>query len=209
MSAPTPRGPYRGKRAVDLAVVGVAALPAALLGGVAALAVRLTSRGPVLFRQERVGRGGRPFLLLKLRTMHADGPNPVFPDADRITAVGRLLRRTSVDELPQLWNVVKGDMSVVGPRPTLAYQVARYDERQRGRLAVRPGLTGLAQVRLRNTAPWAERIELDLEYVQAQSLWLDVRILLSSVAVVLRNLLPGGAGVDGHPIDDPLARPEP
>jgi lipopolysaccharide/colanic/teichoic acid biosynthesis glycosyltransferase len=203
MSTPGPRGPYRGKRLVDLLLVALAALPAALLGGVGALAVRLTSPGPVLFRQERVGRDGQPFSLLKLRTMRAVGPNPVFPDDDRITPVGHVLRRTSVDELPQLWNVARGEMSVVGPRPTLGYQVARYDERQRGRLAVRPGLTGLAQVRLRNAAPWAERIELDLDYVERQSPWLDLRILVSSVGVVL-----GGSGAAGHPTDDPLARPE-
>jgi lipopolysaccharide/colanic/teichoic acid biosynthesis glycosyltransferase len=200
-------GPYRGKRAFDLVLVAVAALPAAVVGGLGALAVRLSSRGPVLFRQERVGRDGEPFSLLKLRTMRADGPNPVFPDADRTTPVGKVLRRTSVDELPQLWNVARGDMSVVGPRPTLGYQVARYSERQRGRLAVRPGLTGLAQVRLRNAAPWAERIELDLDYVERQSLALDVRILVRSVLVVLQGALGRGGGVGGHPADDPIARP--
>jgi lipopolysaccharide/colanic/teichoic acid biosynthesis glycosyltransferase len=188
---------------LDLVLVAVAAVPAVLLGGGAAALVRLTSRGPALFRQERVGRAGQPFTLLKLRTMtHSAAPNPVFPDEDRITAVGRVLRRTSLDELPQLWNVARGDMSVVGPRPTLAYQVERYDDRQRERLAVRPGLTGLAQVRLRNAAPWAERIELDLEYVHRQSVGLDLRILARSVLVVLR-----GSGVEGHPTDDPLAAP--
>jgi lipopolysaccharide/colanic/teichoic acid biosynthesis glycosyltransferase len=199
-------GPYRGKRLVDLVLVLVAAAPAAVLGGLGALAVRASSPGPVLFRQERVGRDGVPFSLLKLRTMRADAANPVFPDADRITPVGRVLRRTSVDELPQLWNVLRGDMSVVGPRPTLGYQVARYDERQRGRLAVRPGLTGLAQVRLRNAAPWAERIVFDLDYVDRQSPALDARILLRSVLVVLQGALGGGGGVEGHPTDDPLAR---
>lgn len=197
--------PYRGKRLVDLLVLAVAALPAAVLGAVAALAVRASSRGPVLFRQQRVGRDGRPFTLLKLRTMaHHDEPNPVFPDADRITGVGRVLRRTSLDELPQLWNVARGDMSVVGPRPTLPYQVARYTDRQRRRLAVRPGLTGLAQVRLRNAAPWAERIEVDLEYLDRQSPWFDLAVLVRSVAAVVR-----GSGVGGHPQDDPLARLEP
>jgi lipopolysaccharide/colanic/teichoic acid biosynthesis glycosyltransferase len=128
--------------------------------------------------------------------------NPLFPDRDRITGVGRLLRRFSLDELPQLLNVVNGEMSIVGPRPTLAYQVARYDDRQRGRLTVRPGVTGLAQVRGRNAMPWAERIELDLEYVRTQSLWRDVQILWWTLAAVIR-----GAGVEGHPTDDPLARP--
>jgi lipopolysaccharide/colanic/teichoic acid biosynthesis glycosyltransferase len=196
-------GPYRGKRAVDLLVVAGAAVPAAALGVLAAAAVKATSPGPVLFRQERVGRDGRPFVLMKLRTMvHDDEPNPIFPDADRITRVGRVLRRTSLDELPQLWNVVRGEMSVVGPRPTLAYQVARYDGRQRRRLAVRPGLTGWAQVKGRNATRWAERIELDLEYVDRQSVRTDLAILVRSIGTVLR-----GGGVDGHPTDDPLARP--
>jgi lipopolysaccharide/colanic/teichoic acid biosynthesis glycosyltransferase len=120
-----------------------------------------------------------------------------------VTPVGRVLRRTSLDELPQLWNVVKGDMSIVGPRPTVAKQVARYDERQRGRLAVRPGLTGLAQVRGRNALTWAERIDLDLEYVRTQSVGLDLRILASTVRVVFV-----GEGVGGHPTDDPIAAPD-
>jgi len=195
--------PYRGKRLFDLLVVVLTAVPASLLGLSAAVAVRASSSGPVLFRQERVGRGGQTFELLKLRTMtHHAEPNPIFPDADRITPVGRVLRRTSLDELPQLWNVARGDMSVVGPRPTLVYQVERYDDRQRGRLAIKPGLTGLAQVRGRNTTTWAERIEADLEYVERQSPWLDIGILLRSVLVVLR-----GGGVEGHPTDDPIAAP--
>ena len=196
-------GPYRGKRAVDLVLVAGAAVPAAGLGALAAVAVKATSRGPVLFRQERVGQGGRPFVVLKLRTMVNDD-NPVFPDADRITRVGRLLRRTSLDELPQLWNVLRGDMSVVGPRPTLAYQVERYDDRQRRRLAVRPGLTGWAQVKGRNATRWAERIELDLEYLDRQSVRTDLGILVRSVMTVLR-----GGGVEGHPTDDPIARLDP
>ena len=120
-----------------------------MLGAVCAVAVRLTSPGPVLFRQERIGMGGEPFEMVKFRSMR-HGVNPIFPDADRITRVGRLLRRTSLDELPNLINVARGEMSIVGPRPTLAYQVERYDDRQRNRLAVRPGLTGLAQVNGRN-----------------------------------------------------------
>lgn len=197
------RGPYRGKRLVDLCLVAIASLPAALLAAAAAILVKATSRGPVLFRQERVGRGGVPFTLLKLRTMvHSTEPNPVVPDADRITPAGRFLRRASLDELPQLLNVLRGDMSVVGPRPTLAYQVERYTDRQRGRLAARPGLTGLAQVRGRNATTWAERIEADLEYIRRQSPALDLVILLRSVAVVVR-----GSGVGGHAADDPISAP--
>lgn len=190
--------PYRGKRAVDLAVLVVVAVPAFALGLVCALAVRLTSRGPVLFRQERIGMGGRPFEVLKFRTMVA-GDNPIVPDAARITAVGRWLRRFSLDELPQLVNVARGEMSVVGPRPTLRYQVERYDDRQWQRLSVRPGLTGLAQIRGRNALSWAERIEHDLEYVQTQSVLLDARILAGTARVMLT-----GEGVEGHAADDPL-----
>jgi lipopolysaccharide/colanic/teichoic acid biosynthesis glycosyltransferase len=194
-------GPYRGKRAVDLALVAVVALPALVIGLVAALAIRLTSHGPVLFRQERIGLGGEPFELVKFRTMVA-GENPVFPDAGRITRVGRLLRRLSFDEIPQLVNILRGDMSVVGPRPTLSYQVERYDETQRRRLEVRPGVSGWAQLKGRNEIPWAQRIELDLEYIDhVQSPLADLKILFRSMLSALR-----GGGVEGHPADDPLAK---
>jgi lipopolysaccharide/colanic/teichoic acid biosynthesis glycosyltransferase len=193
---------YRGKRALDWTVLIGVALPALLLGAICATAVRLTSRGPVLFRQDRVGLCGKRFRIFKFRTMfHRPEGNSLFPHADEITPVGRCLRRLSLDELPQLLNVVCGDMSIVGPRPTLAYQVARYSERQRRRLASRPGLTGLAQVRGRNTLAWPDRIELDLEYVDRQSIALDLSILASTFSAVVR-----GSGVEGHPLDDPLAR---
>lgn len=193
--------PYRGKRLVDLAVLAVVALPAALVGVVCAVAVRVTSRGPVLFLQERIGQDGVPFTVWKFRTMVA-GDNPIFPDATRITSAGRWLRRLSLDELPQLVNVARGEMSIVGPRPTLAYQVERYTDRQRSRLDVRPGLTGLAQVNGRNALSWSDRIEWDLAYVQTQSPLLDLRILARTLATVL-----GGEGTEGHPTDDPLAAP--
>jgi len=191
--------PYRGKRVVDLAVLAVVLAPATALGLVCALAVRLTSKGPVLFYQERIGRDGVPFVVVKFRTMVA-GDNPIFPDATRITSAGRWLRRLSLDELPQLINVARGEMSIVGPRPTLAYQVERYTDRQRLRLCVRPGLTGLAQIRGRNALGWGERIEYDIEYVQTQSVRTDARILLGTLRVVLT-----GEGAEGHPTDDPLA----
>lgn len=194
-----PDRPYRGKRAVDLCLLAVVAMPAALVGAVCALAVRATSPGPVFFRQERVGMDGRPFTVWKFRTMVA-GDNPVFPDASRITPVGRVLRRLSLDELPQLINVARGEMSVVGPRPTLAYQVERYDARQRRRLAVRPGLTGLAQVNGRNALDWPTRIEFDVRYVETQSVRTDLQILARTVRTML-----SGEGVEGHPTDDPLA----
>jgi len=193
------RAPYHGKRLVDLALLALVALPAALVAIPCAIAVRLTSPGPILFRQERVGRDGRTFMMIKFRTMTA-GDNPIFPDADRITSAGRVLRRTSLDELPNLLNVWRGEMSIVGPRPTLGYQVERYTDHQRGRLAVNPGLTGLAQIRGRNALSWPQRIEHDLEYVATQSAALDVRICLATVRVALT-----GAGVEGHPGDDPLA----
>lgn len=193
-------GAYEGKRVADLLLLAIIALPAALIGALCALAIKLTSKGPVLFRQERVGQRGETFEIIKFRTMH-QGDNPIFPDASRITRVGGLLRRLSLDELPELINVVKGEMSIVGPRPTLPYQVERYDDRQRLRLAVRPGLTGLAQIRGRNRLAWSDRIELDLEYVERQSPWLDLKVLALSVVAVLR-----GSGVEGHPTDDPLAR---
>jgi lipopolysaccharide/colanic/teichoic acid biosynthesis glycosyltransferase len=195
--------PYRGKRAVDLALVAVLALPVTVVGGLCALAVRLTTPGPVLFRQQRVGMGGRSFEMLKFRTMrHVPEGNPVFPDPGAITTVGRWLRRLSLDELPQLVNVARGEMSIVGPRPTLGYQVERYSERERLRLAVRPGVTGLAQVRGRNQIPWAVRIGHDLEYVERQSIWLDLKIIAWTLGRILQ-----GSGVEGHPVDDPLARP--
>lgn len=197
----TPDGPYRGKRVFDLVVLAVVALPAAGIGAVCAVAVRLTSPGPVLFLQSRVGKDGELFEVRKFRTMVA-GDNPVFPDASRITAAGRILRRFSLDELPQLLNVARGEMSIVGPRPTLAYQVERYDDHQRRRLAVRPGLTGLAQVNGRNALGWAERIEFDVTYVKTQSVATDLRIIARTAATML-----SGEGVEGHPTDDPLAAP--
>lgn len=195
---------YSGKRAFDCGVLAVVALPALLVGIPCALAIKLTSRGPVFFRQERVGIDGRQFQVIKFRTMfHGPRSNPVFPHSDRITVAGKFLRRFSLDELPQLFNVVKGDMSLVGPRPALPYQVERYDQRQLRRLAVRPGVTGLAQVRGRNGLTWAERIEHDLEYVERQSLLLDFKILAVTVIAAVR-----GSGVQGHPVDDPIAAPD-
>lgn len=193
--------PYRGKRAFDVVVLVAVAVPAAIVGAICAAAVKLTSRGPVFFTQERVGMSGKAFRVVKFRTMLV-GDNPVFPDADRITSAGRWLRRLSLDELPNLVNVARGEMSIVGPRPTLAYQVERYTDRQRERSNVRPGITGLAQVKGRNSLTWAERIEWDLAYLDTQSIRTDVRILLMTLrAVVSRE------GAEGHPLDDPLAVP--
>ena len=192
------RGAYRGKRLTDLAIVALTLPITAPVAALTWIAVRFTSGSPVLFKQTRVGRHGRDFELLKFRTM-TTGDNPIVPDPARITPIGKLLRRTSLDELPQLINVLRGDMSVIGPRPTLRYQVERYDDRQRQRLLARPGLTGLAQVSGRNSLQWAQRIELDIEYVHTQSITMDLRILLRTMAAIV-----GGEGVLGHDPTDPF-----
>jgi lipopolysaccharide/colanic/teichoic acid biosynthesis glycosyltransferase len=191
--------PYPGKRLVDMVILALAAIPAAILGAASAVAVKLTSRGPVLFKQMRVGMGGEAFEVVKFRTMLV-GDNPLIPDDSRITSAGKVLRRFSIDELPQLLNVARGEMSVVGPRPALPEQVDLYDDSQRGRLAVRPGLTGWAQVNGRNAIPWSERIRLDLEYVQRQSPAFDWAIIRRTIGVMV-----GGDGVEGHPTDDPMS----
>ena len=169
-------------RAADLAIAGGTLLVASPLLALAAIAVKLEDGGPVLYRQTRVGKDGTDFELLKLRTMvvgaETMGAGLAVDRGDpRITRSGRLLRKLSLDELPQLWNVVRGEMSVIGPRPTLRYQVEQYDERQRHRLDVKPGITGWAQINGRAALPWADRIELDVWYVEHRSLRLDLRIL--------------------------------
>ena len=153
----------------------------------------------MLFRQTRVGKDGEDFELLKLRSMVADaerqGAGFAVDRGDaRITRVGRVIRRTSIDELPQLWNVIRGDMSVIGPRPTLRYQVERYTERQRRRLEVRPGLTGWAQIHGRATLPWAERIELDVWYVEHRSPRVDLTILLRTPLALFGGTYKGPTG---------------
>ena len=183
------------RRAVDVVVAACALALTAPLVAIAAIAIRLESRGGVIYRQRRVGLRGAEFDVLKLRTMVAGaeriGSGLAVDEGDpRITRVGALLRRTSLDELPNLLNVLRGEMSLIGPRPTVPSQVALYTERQRGRLAIRPGLTGWAQVNGRASLPWSERIELDLYYIEHRSLRLDVRILVRTARVLL-----GGGGV--------------
>jgi lipopolysaccharide/colanic/teichoic acid biosynthesis glycosyltransferase len=189
------------RRALDIALSALAlVLSAPLLAG-AMIAIRLESAGPVIYRQRRVGRGGREFDVLKLRTM-VHGAEligaglAVDAEDPRITRVGAFLRRTSLDELPNLVNVLRGEMSLIGPRPTLPVQVRQYTDRQRGRLAIKPGITGWAQVNGRAALPWAERIELDLYYVEHRSLALDLRILARTLAMVLggSGLYKGSAG---------------
>ena len=187
------------RRAVDVAVAGAGLVAASPVLALAALAVKLDDRGPILFRQVRVGKDGADFELLKLRTMivgaESQGAGFAVDRGDsRITRIGRLLRRTSVDELPQLWNVVRGEMSLIGPRPTLRYQVDRYDEHQRHRLDIRPGITGWAQVNGRAALPWAERIELDVWYVEHRSLGLDLKILLRTPRALFGGIYKGATG---------------
>jgi lipopolysaccharide/colanic/teichoic acid biosynthesis glycosyltransferase len=183
------------RRAIDIVVSACALALAAPVLAAAMLAIRLESPGPALYRQRRAGRHGRPFDVLKLRTMvdgaeHIGAGLAIDADDPRVTRVGALLRRTSLDELPNLVNVLRGEMSLIGPRPTLPVQVEQYTERQRGRLAVKPGITGWAQVNGRASLPWAERIELDLHYIEHRSLGMDLRIIWRTVAMVL-----GGSGL--------------
>jgi lipopolysaccharide/colanic/teichoic acid biosynthesis glycosyltransferase len=182
-------------RALDLIVAALALALLSPLLALAAVLIRLESRGPVLYRQLRVGRGGEPFELWKLRTMvpgaESMGAGIYVVQGDpRITRIGRHLRRFSLDELPNLVNVIRGEMAIVGPRPTIQAQVDRYTERQLRRLDVKPGITGWAQVNGRTSLPWPERIELDVWYVEHRSLWLDLRILAKTA-----RLLASGRGL--------------
>jgi len=188
-----------GKRIVDVAGASAGLALTSPLLAAAAIAVKLEDGGPVLYRQVRVGLDGADFELLKLRTMVVGaetlGAGYAVDRGDpRITRVGRVLRKLSLDELPQLWNVVRGDMSLVGPRPTLRYQVDAYDERQRHRLDVLPGITGWAQVHGRTRLPWSERIELDLWYVEHRSALLDLKILVRTPLALLRGTYKGETG---------------
>jgi lipopolysaccharide/colanic/teichoic acid biosynthesis glycosyltransferase len=195
------------RRSIDVLVASVAAVVLAPLTALVAVLVRWRLGKPVLFRQNRSGRDGEVFQIVKFRTMRAPAYDDE-PDADRLPRLGRTLRAVSMDELPQLWNVLRGHMSIIGPRPTLPEQVVHYNERQRGRLAVRPGITGWAQVRGRNSISWPERIELDLWYIEHRSLRLDLKILwLTVVGLVKPHGITGEGGVNpGFPV--PLAQEE-
>jgi len=178
------------KRGFDLFISGMALAFLSPLFLVVALAILLDDGRPVFFRQERVGRGGKRFRVFKFRTMVPDAESKglfTHENDPRITRVGRILRRWSLDELPQLLNVLLGQMSLVGPRPTLPYQTEKYTERQKRRLLVRPGITGLAQVKGRNALSWPEKIELDLQYVDRMSLWLDLKIILMTVPALFKR----------------------
>jgi lipopolysaccharide/colanic/teichoic acid biosynthesis glycosyltransferase len=186
-------------RAADVAIAGIGLAVTSPLLVLGALATKLEDGGPVVYRQTRVGKDGEDFEVLKLRTMvvgaESIGAGYAVDRGDRrITRVGRILRRTSIDELPQLWNILRGDMSVIGPRPTLRYQVEQYDEHQRHRLDIRPGLTGWAQVHGRAELPWAERIELDVWYVENRSPRVDLEILLRTPLALFRGTYRGATG---------------
>ena len=187
------------RRAFDVVAAAALLLVTAPLLALAALAISLDGGGPILYRQSRVGKDGADFDLLKLRTMvvgaESQGAGPAVNRGDpRITRAGRILRRLSLDELPQLWNVVRGDMSLIGPRPTLRYQVERYTPRQRRRLEIKPGITGWAQVHGRAALPWEERIELDVWYVEHRSPWIDLKILALTPLALVSGTYKGQSG---------------
>ena len=191
----------RRKRLVDVAFAAAAMVPAGPLMAVAAVAIRLESPGHPIYRQRRVGLHGHQFDVIKLRTMvtgaeHIGAGLAIDEGDTRITRVGALLRRTSLDELPNLLNILRGEMSIVGPRPTLKVQVDQYTDRQRRRLEARPGLTGWAQVNGRASLPWPERIELDIWYLEHASLRLDLRIIALSarMAITGQGLYRGETG---------------
>jgi sugar transferase EpsL len=185
------------KRVVDVVGAWVGLAVSTPVIAVVALAVRVKLGSPVFSRQQRAGLGGRPFELTKFRTMTSerDATGALLPDEARLTSFGRFLRSTSLDELPELLHELRGDMSLVGPRPLPVAYLPRYDARQSRRHEVKPGLTGWAQVNGRNTADWPERLEMDVWYVEHRSLWLDLRILWRTVRVVLQR---SGVSEDGH-----------
>ncbi len=182
---------YFIKRAIDIIVSLLGILISAPVFFFAAIAVKLSGDGPVIFKQLRVGKNGRPFTFYKFRTMRTDvdpfGPSPKSGDDPRLTKIGKFLREYSLDELPQLFNVLKGDMSIVGPRPLYMSQMAEWNERQKKRLLVKPGLTGLAQISGRGGLTREEKLELDARYAQTAGLWLDFRIILATIAMVFKR----------------------
>jgi lipopolysaccharide/colanic/teichoic acid biosynthesis glycosyltransferase len=198
------------RRALDVSIAGTALLVLVPVIVGAAVAVRLSSPGPVLFRQRRLGRNMRPFTVLKFRTMRADADSAVHKEYvrsliggepephnrgelyklavdPRVTSVGRFLRSWSIDEVPQLWNVLRGEMSLVGPRPVIEYEVEQYPDWYLRRFAVKPGLTGLWQVSGRNERTYEEMVRFDIEYAERRSLWMDLRILARTALVVMRR----------------------
>lgn len=176
------------KRIFDIAVSLSAIIFLAPVLVIIAVAIVLTGRKPVIFKQERAGKDGSPFVFYKFRTMKVDvdpfGPSPKAGDDPRLTRVGKFIREYSLDELPQLFNVLKGDMSIIGPRPLYVSQMAEWDERQKKRLLVKPGLTGLAQISGRGELTREEKLEFDVEYVETAGFWLDLKIILATIAQI-------------------------
>lgn len=182
------------KRAIDIVVSGVGLIVSVPIQLVTAAVVLKTHGTPILFRQPRPGKDGVVFEMVKFRTM-LEPDATRFTDADRLTKTGRFLRATSLDELPSLWNVFKGDMSLVGPRPLLVSYLSHYSQEQARRHEVRPGITGLAQVKGRNSISWDERFALDIEYVENRSLLMDLRVLLQTIKTVIKR---DGISQKGH-----------
>lgn len=196
-----------GKRVFDVVVAGVGLVVVAPVMGVVAVSVRRRLGSPVLFAQQRPGRGGRAFTLMKFRSMSdaMDAHGRALPDEERLGSFGRRLRATSLDELPELWNVLRGDMSLVGPRPLLMEYLPRYSAEQRRRHEVRPGITGWAQVKGRNALSWREKFELDVWYVDNYSIRLDIKILWHTLSAVLRR---DGITAEGSATMPPFAADE-
>lgn len=180
------------KRMIDILVSSMGMFIFSPLGVLMLILIKLDSKGPIFFKQERVGKDGHPFQIFKFRTMvegavHMGAGYLIEKDDFRITRVGKFLRRTSLDELPQLINILRGEMSLVGPRPTLRYQVEQYDDWQKRRLLVKPGVTGWAQIHGRNELSWNERIEYDIWYLEHWSVSLDLKILMKTLWIVLKR----------------------
>ena len=178
------------KRIIGVVVSGIGLIVLLPIFGIIGIFIKLDSKGPVFFVQERAGKDGKIFKAYKLRTMvqRADrliGNNPIVEKNPYITRIGKVLRRIGIDELPQLINVFKGDMSLVGPRPTILYQVKEYNDFQRKRLSVKPGITGWALINGRNKLSWPEKIKLDIWYIEHWSFWLDIKILLKTISVII------------------------
>ena len=179
------------KRIFDLLISLPAVIVLLPVFTVIVIAIKLTSKGPVIFKQERAGKGGRPFVFYKFRTMKTDvdpfGSSPKSADDSRLTRTGKFLREYSLDELPQLFNILKGDMSIVGPRPLYISQMAEWNDRQKKRLIVKPGLTGLAQISGRGELTREEKLELDVKYVEKANFWQDIKIILATVGQIFRR----------------------
>ncbi|MBN1806895.1 MAG: sugar transferase [Sedimentisphaerales bacterium] len=179
------------KRILDISVTTIAIIILSPVLFAICISIKFSSKGPIIFRQERAGKNGRPFIFYKFRTMKPDvepfGPSPKSGQDPRLTKIGRLLREYSLDELPQLFNVLKGEMSIVGPRPLYISQILEWNERQKKRLLVKPGLTGLAQIRGRAELTLEEKLDFDVKYVETASLLTDIKIVLATVAYIFRR----------------------